>query len=268
MFCILSRTTALPCALLLVGCAHRFHGSGFVLAVNGSEVTISHRAIPGYMPAMAMPFNVSPKTNLAALAPGSRVAFELKAGKHSTQITRIRIDAGPAPDFPLPGVPKTFQVGEVVPDFELIDEQGKPARLSDSRGRLSLIEFIYTRCPLPDVCPRLSANFALLQRKFGREVALLSITIDPEHDTPAVLLEYAARWRADAGTWRFLTGDPPEIQRVAGMFGLVYFAEEGAITHTSVTALIGRDGRLLAQLAGSSYTARQLSDLVAAKIPE
>jgi len=256
------------CVGLLAGCAHRFHGSGIVLAVKGSTVTISHRSIPGYMPAMAMPFQVSPKTNLAALASGSRVTFELKVGKRSTLITRLRIDAGPAPDFQMPRVEKTIRVGEVVPDFELIDEHGKPVRLSESRGRLSLIEFIYTRCPLPDVCPRLSANFALLQRKFGNRVALLSVTIDPEHDTPAVLQEYAARWRADPGTWRFLTGDPREIQRVAGMFGLVYFAEEGAITHTSVTALIGRDGRLLAQLAGSSYTARQLSDLVAAKIPE
>lgn len=168
----------------------------------------------------------------------------------------------------MPRLAKAIHVGEVVPDFELIDERGRPARLSDSRGRLSLIEFIYTRCPLPDVCPRLSANFALLQRKFGREVALLSITIDPEHDTPAVLQEYATRWRADTGTWRFLTGDPLEISRVAGMFGLAYFSEEGSITHTAVTAVIGRNGRLVAQLEGSSYTARQLTDLVAGKIPE
>ncbi len=259
-----------PCTLLLASCARHIHGNGIVLAVNpsASEITISHRPIKDFMPAMSMPFKVSRQTDLASIAPGSHVAFELRVGKHATHITRLRIDAGPAPDFPLPRSANKIHVGERVPDFELIDEHGKPVRLSDFRGRLSLIEFIYTRCPLPDVCPRLSANFALLQKKFGHDIALLSITIDPEHDTPVVLQGYAVRWRANPDTWRFLTGDPLEIRRVAGIFGLVYFAEEGSITHTATTAVIGRDGRLLAQLEGSSYTVKQLIDLVAGNIPE
>ena len=254
----------MPCVLLLSSCAHHYHATGIVLAINhpSAEVTISHREIPKYMPAMSMPFHVSHAADLAPLQPGARVRFDLSVRKTSALITKLRVDAGPPPDFKVPQPEHTLVIGDAVPDFSLVDEQGRVTRLSDFRGRLTALEFIYTRCPLPDVCPRLSANFAMLQKKFGRDIALLSVTIDPEYDTSAVLREYARRWRADPAIWHFLTGDAGEVRKVAGNFGLVYFAEEGAITHTSSTALISPDGRLLAQLQGSSYTTRQLADLV------
>jgi len=213
---------------------------------------------------MAMPFRVSHAADLISVTPGTRVRFDLRVGKSSTRVTRLRIDSGPPPDFKIPKPEHAVALGEEVPDFSLVDEQGRPTRLSDFRGRLTVLEFIYTRCPLPDVCPRLSANFALLQKKFGRDLVLLSITIDPDHDTPEVLHEYAQRWRADPSIWHFLTGEPDQVRRVAGFFGLVYFAEEGAITHTSKTALIGVRGHLAGLLEGSSYTARELVDLVGA----
>jgi len=101
-----------------------------------------------------------------------------------------------------------------------------------------------------------------LGAEFGAKIAFVSITLDPEHDTPAVLTDYAQRWRADLGTWRFLTGAPDEIQKVAGHFGVVYWAEEGSITHTSSTAIVDREGRLAAVIEGSSFTSQQLIDLV------
>lgn len=264
MFCISSRIGLPACALFLASCARHYHATGIVLSVNrpNNEVTISHRAIPKYMPAMSMPFHVSHPDDLTPVAPGARVRFDLSVHKTSTRITKLRVDAGPPPDFEIPRPEHALAIGDTVPDFSLIDEQSRPTRFSDFRGRLTAIEFIYTRCPLPDVCPRLSANFALLQKKFGRDIVLLSVTIDPDHDTPEVLREYARRWRADPAIWHFLTGDAGAVRKVAGNFGLVYFAEEGAITHTSSTALIGPDGRLLAELQGSSYTAKQLQDLV------
>jgi protein SCO1/2 len=250
--------------VLLVGCAHHYHATGIVLAVDraASEVTISHREIPGYMPAMAMPFRASNPVELAPLAPGARVRFDLNVRRSQTRIGRVRIDSGPPPDFPTPKPEHAIAIGDEIPDFSLIDEQGRPAHLSDFRGKLTAIDFIYTRCPLPDVCPRLSANFALLQKTFGPRIVLLSITIDPEHDTPAVLREYATRWHFDSAIWHFLTGPPDAIRNVGGHFGLVYFAEEGAITHTSATALISPAGRLQARLEGSTYTTRQLTDLI------
>ncbi len=121
--------------------------------------------------------------------------------------------------------------------------------------------FIYTRCPLPDVCPRLSANFAYLNKRV-HDVALLSITIDPQFDTPAVLAEYARRYGSDGERWRFLTGSIEQIREVAGRFGLIYWPEDGSITHTVATGIIGRDGRLAALVEGSSYRPEQLRDLV------
>jgi protein SCO1/2 len=97
-------------------------------------------------------------------------------------------------------------------------------------------------------------------------MVLLSITLDPRYDTPAVLAEYAERWRADPRDWLFLTGSEEDVRRVAGQFGVVYWAEEGAITHTSSTAIIDRSGRLVALVEGSSFTSRQLMDLVQSKL--
>jgi len=91
---------------------------------------------------------------------------------------------------------------------------------------------------------------------------LLTITLDPRFDTPAVLAEYAERWRADPRQWFFLTGPEDDIRKVAGHFGVIFWPEEGAITHTSSTAIIGRDGRLAALVEGSSFTSQQLIDLV------
>jgi protein SCO1/2 len=270
MFCISSRRVlaASAAALLTTGCARHYHATGTVLAVNPAarSVTISHRAIPGYMPAMAMEFHATQAAELAPLTPGARVRFDLSVRKQSARITTIRRYAAPSPDFVVPAMPSKVSVGEQIPDFRLVDEQNRPTHLSDFSGRLTAIEFIYTRCPLPDVCPRLSANFAYLQKRFRGEMTLLSITIDPEHDTPQVLREYAHRWRADPDTWHFLTGAPDSIRRAAESFGLFYFAEEGSITHTSATALVGPDGRLIAIMEGSSYTVKELADLVGGNI--
>ena len=119
---------------------------------------------------------------------------------------------------------------------------------------------------MPEVCPRLAASFATLQRKFpdalGRDLMLVSITIDPQWDTPPVLADYAKLWRARDDGWRFLTGAPEAVKRAATAWGLVYWPEEGAIAHTSRTAIIGRDGRLLAMVEGSSYRTDQLTNLV------
>jgi protein SCO1/2 len=151
-----------------------------------------------------------------------------------------------------------------MPDFALTAQDGKKVRLSDYRGQLVAVDFIYTRCPLPDVCPRLSANFARLQKRLGTRVALLSITLDPEFDTPEVLTGYARRWEADPSIWRFLTGAPDDVRAVAGHFGVVYWPEENALTHTSSTALIDRAGKLAALVEGSAFTSQQLLDLVEA----
>jgi len=146
-----------------------------------------------------------------------------------------------------------------LPEFRLTDQAGREGARDDLRGRVVAINFIYTRCPLPDVCPRLSANFAVLAKKFAGRVLFLSVTVDPDYDTPAVLSEYARRWSADPATWHFLTGG---VGPLAAALGEVYWFDEGSIGHNSMTSIIGRDGKLAAVVEGAGYRVDQLGNLL------
>ncbi len=242
-----------------------------VLRVDASNQTIvvSHRDIEGYMPAMIMPFRVKSRAELSGLEPGARVGFQLAVTRHSAFARNIE-RRGTTVRTRLPSPQERLALGSSVPDFSLMDQSGRPIRLSDFRGKVVALDFIYTRCPLPDVCPRLSANFARLQRRFagqlGTGVVLFSITIDPQYDTPDVLSKYAKLWRADPAGWHFLTGSPEEIGRVAAGFGMLYWPEEGSMTHTSQTGIIARDGTLAAVIDGPAYAVSQLGDLIAAQL--
>ena len=234
-----------------------------VLKIDASRqtVTISHRAIPHYMEGMVMPFTVSDSHELENLAPGARITFRLDVTPKRTRISRIRRESTGIDDVPVPPPDNRLVVGDPIPAFELTDQNNHLVHLSDFIGRPIVLDFIYTRCPLPDVCPRLSANMARLQKRFGGQLPLLSITLDPQFDTPEVLADYARRWRADSRSWHFLTGPGDQIRAVAAKFGLVYWAEEGLITHTAVTAIIDSEGKLAALLEGSRFTSQQLLDL-------
>ena len=226
------------------------------------QMVVAHRPIDKYMPAMTMAFQVGRGVALEQLAPGTRVAFELKVGKHTSIVQKVQVLSS-LNDLKLPKTPlNKVLIGHKMAVFTLVDQSGKAVSLSDFRGKVVVVDFIYTRCPLPDVCPRLSANFASVSKKLrGRDVEFLSITIDPQYDTPAVLSEYARRWQA-GDSWRFLTGTPAQIQEVAGLFGLIYWPEEGSITHTVATAIIGRDGTLAARIDGAKYRPDELRALV------
>ena len=261
-------------ALLLSACARHYRVQGLVLEVNRNDNTmvVSHRAVPGYMDAMTMPFRVRSASELQSLKRGDQVEFELVVRKRASFAEKVRAETsaqvangGEAP-LPLPVPAEKLALGMPLPDFQLINQSAQHVRLSDFAGRVIAVNFIYTRCPLPEVCPRLSANFAHLQKRFRermkRDLVLLSITLDSQHDTPAVLAEYGKRWGARDG-WHFLTGDSSDIQRLASQLGLVYWPEEGLLTHTSQTGVISRDGRLSALIEGSSYEEDQLGDLIA-----
>lgn len=251
--------------------AKTFHAEGLVTKVDPARhsITISHRDIPGFMPAMEMPFNVDPKEKLQDIQPGAHVMFDVVVDKKQIRVRNIRVVQTP----PLPGngfAPKPstppLRAGETVPDFSLVAQDGSPLRLASLRGRVVLIDFIYTRCPLPEACPRLSANFAYLQRRLGSRIDLISITLDPKWDKPPVLEAYARRWAADTRTWHFATGQPDEIRHVAEEFGVRYWAEEDALAHSSSVGMITQDGKLAARVDGSGYPVRQLMDLVTSQL--
>lgn len=251
-----------------------------VLRVNPEQQTflVSHQPIARYMPAMTMPFHVKHLAEIAKITPGARVQFDLVVTRRASFARNLRASPVTAEGLveddgekiPLPPRPETLAPAAPVPDFALTDESGRPIHLSGLHGKIIAINFIYTRCPLPDVCPRLSANFARVQKRFqprlGKDLVLLSITIDPDYDTPEVLTKYAKIWKADPAGWHFLTGDAREIARVAGQFGMIYWPEEGLLTHTSQTAIVARDGRLAAIVEGSNYAVNQLGDLIASQL--
>jgi protein SCO1 len=263
--------------------AQRYPVLGLVLSVDRAHNTMvaSCNEIPGYMEAMTMPFTVRNAKELDGLRPGMLIDFTLVVEKNSSYPENIRAHVFRSGDTeplqaqslqvlqrisaPEPSM-KPLEVGETVPDFELIDQYRQIVRLSQFSGKVVAITFMYTKCPLPDYCFRLANNFGVLQRRFatrmGQDLVLLSITFDPIHDQPAVLAKYATTWKADRKGWRFLTGPPSEIERVCHMFNLNFWPEMGMITHTLHTVVIDRQGRVQANLEGNQFSAKQLGDLV------
>lgn len=246
--------------------ARTYSVDGIVVEVLGPEhaLVVSHRPIPGYMPAMTMRFPVADASDLSGINAGARVRFELSAGGSGAVVARkIRVVKAEA-EVSLPA--DRLRVGDEVPDFKFTDQSGRDVRLSDFRHRVLVMDFIYTRCPVADMCPRLSANFAAAQKRFAQtrphDVVLLSLTIDPLNDTPQVLSDYAKRWGADPHLWYFLTAPMQQMKIVAGKFGLVYWPDDDAITHNATTTVIDREGKVAAIVDGSNYRLGQLCDLI------
>jgi protein SCO1/2 len=248
---------------LVVG-AKTYPVDGIVVALDPAArtVLVSHRPIAGYMPAMTMPFRVANPSDLQGLYPGARVEFQLEIA-HDHSVVHNLHKSG-APDAAIPAPKEILAIGEPVGSFHLLDQDGRPLDETTLKDKVVAINFIYTRCPLPDVCPRLSASFAALQHHFAQQsdVLLLSVTVDPDFDTPAVLAAYARRWSAGPH-WRFLTGD---VDSLASRLGEVYWSDEGSIGHNSITTLIGRSGRIAARIDGSSWRIDQIEDLISREL--
>jgi protein SCO1 len=277
----------IPIAVMLAAAhaslaAQRHTASGMVISIDRPTQTIiiSHEIIQGYMDAMAMPFHVKDAASLKGLAPGEKVEFTLVVDKDSSWIEQLHAVEFWSPERDpeqahrlaliesIAGKSQGHQiaVGQPVPDFTLTGLDNRPTSLSRFSGKVVALNFVYTRCPLPDYCFRLSNNLAQLQKRFidrlGPDLILVTITFDPVRDTPAVMSNYAHIWNADVKSWHFLTGPLADVQRVCGMFGVAAWQDEGVLTHSLHTVVIDRNGRLAANIEGNSYTAKQLGDLV------
>jgi protein SCO1/2 len=269
-------------------CDQQFQASGLVLEVDKAHqtITVSHGSIPGFMDAMVMPFHVKDPKALDQVHPAMMVEFKLVVTKTSSYISDVRerkfesIEADPDQARRLKvldkalqaksGAAPTIQPGQVVPDFHLTNQSRHLLSLSQFDGKVVAITFIYTRCPLPDYCFRLTNNFGRLQKRFkekmGRDLVLLSITFDPTNDTPEVLAKYADVWKADTKGWSFLTGSLTDVKQVCGMFGMNFWQDEGVLTHSLHTIVLDRQRKLVANLEGNQFTANQLGDLVALEL--
>ncbi|MBI3302172.1 MAG: SCO family protein [Deltaproteobacteria bacterium] len=247
-----------------------FVGRGVVKEVLPQErqVVIAHEDIPGFMKAMTMGFEVKEDSLLEGIGKGEEVAFTIEKTKDSLYLTALApaqesAEALPRtePEAPTEAEGVIFPEPVPAPDFTLTDQGGHPVQLSSLRGRVVLLDFIYTTCPGP--CPILSRKFAQLQRQlgdsFGKEIVFLSITVDPQHDTPAVLKEYARRYQADTSGWKFLTGSTSEIINVTFQYGVDYYGESGGeINHLVATYIIDRVGNVVKMLKGPNHTVAEL----------
>ncbi|HKW19619.1 MAG TPA: SCO family protein [Terriglobales bacterium] len=259
-----------------------YSGRGLLLKVDQvhKTVLVSSDAIPGYMEAMTMLYSVRDTQELRHIAPGTLVDFTLVVGPHSSFVKGIHVHKyqGLEPD-PLtarrlrllnqvvnPSTTTAVRIGESVPDFTLIDQNRGEVTLSNFAGKVIVLNFIYTRCALPNFCFRSSNNLGLLQQRFrqrlGRDLVMLTVTFDPTHDDPVELAKYAATWKADSNNWHFLTGAAPDVRRVCELFGEEFFQDEGLMAHSLHTAIINRKGKLVANLEGNEFSAQQLGDLV------
>ena len=262
----------------------RYPVTGLILKIDRPHLTFvaSCSAISKYMEAMTMPFPVRDQKLLDGLEPSMQVDFTLVVEEDDSYAENIRVHSYQnLEQEPLlvrrlqlldnldktnPAM-STLALGQPVSDFALTDQTKRRITLSQFANKLVAITFIYTSCPLPNYCFRLSSNFGRLQKRFadqmGRDLVLLSITIDPVHDQPEVMAKYAETWKADPNSWHFLTGSLSEVKQVCRTFGVNYWPDEGTLTHSLHTVIIDRQGKLAANFEGNEFTAEQLGDFVA-----
>lgn len=259
---------ALACGTRATSSEQRYQIKGKVVNVDkrGAAVTVAHEAIPGYMDAMTMPFRLKDPSLLDVMVDGDRLQATLVVSGTSSWLEEVVVvHESPDPS----GVTTSLEPkpGDEVPDFALINQDGKRISLRQYRGRALLLTFIYTRCPLPDFCPLMTEHFGDIEQALAAEPALysnthlLSVTVDPEYDTPKVLRQYAVKEsHAHAGGsphafshWELATGSKEQVKSAAGYFGMQYWQEGDQIIHSLRTALIAPDGRLVKLYPGSEW---------------
>jgi protein SCO1/2 len=256
--------------LLAAGCArpaadaHKYSLQGRVLEVDegGARARVAHEDIPGFMPAMTMSFAVRDTAAGAELRPGDAIRAVLVVTDDESWLEQVKIVARglPVPEESAVVAHPEPQIGAQVPDVHLVDQDGQPLRLLDLRGSAVALTFIFTRCPLPDFCLRMSHHFAEIERLLAARpdlqaaTRLVSVSFDSEHDTPAVLSAYGRRYtKPPFRHWRFASGDPAEVRRLADFVGLEYQADQGSFIHNLRTIVIDPQGRLAALFQGNAW---------------
>jgi len=202
-----------------------------------------------------MPYRVKDPAVVQELQPGDKIAAEVVLGKDQSDywLEDVRItDESARGQAKPPAAPHMLMPGERVPDVALINQDGRTIHLSDFAGKALLVTFIYTRCPMPNFCPRLSSQFARIHDELKRnpedysKTHLLTISFDPKYDTPAVLRKYGLAYldgdQSGFSHWDFASTNPGDLARVAQAFGLQYEEEDNQISHNMSIVLIAPDG--------------------------
>lgn len=233
-------------------------------------ITIKHGDIPGLMPGMTMSYMVAEPKQIETLQPGDKITGDLVVSGSKARLEKIVL-VNKGDGKPSPGSSQRLpEKGDVVPNFALVNQDGKTIHLNDYRGKVLLVTFIYTRCPLPDYCPRLNEDFRQIQTLLREKpdalqhAAFLSISFDPEHDTPAVLKHYASLYKqtqpaASPANWQFAVPAAKDLPDLAYFFGLVYQPKDAQIIHSLSTTLIAPDGKIEHFYEGNEWTPTEVA---------
>jgi protein SCO1 len=249
--------------------APRYPLRGRVVSVDLAErkITLAHEEIPGFMPAMTMPFVVLEKEAvlLPNVAPGDEITASLVVPDSRYWIEDLVVVKKRTIDQSAPPRPEARepQPGDLLPDVSLVDQDGEAFHLSDYRGRALALTFVFTRCPFPDFCPLMMKNFAaaeaalLADERLRARTRLLTVSFDPGHDTPAVLRAWGGPYqksRPPFTHWTLATGSVEAISTLGGALSLDSVEEDGTFTHNLRTAVVDPEGRLLRLYHGNDWT--------------
>jgi len=254
--------------------AKRYALKGKIVAVDKAKkkANIAHDEVPGYMPAMTMDFPIKDDWVFDELSKDAEVRGDLVVDKDGFWLENIAIVAAPNPNqMPLPIKEDVVQIGKEVSDFTLTNQDGKRISFKDFRGKASAITFIYTKCPLPEYCIKMSTNFSDLARQLQNsdlkdKIRLLSVSFDTKTDTPKVLKDYGLAYlrgieNPDFTVWQLATGTDKEVKDIAGFFGLRYETDENDKTqfnHSLRTIVITPEGKVQKVFSGSDWTTNDL----------
>lgn len=236
----------------------------------GHQAVIKHEAIPGYMMAMTMPFTVKHPEEIKTLTPGDQITFRLNVTDSDDWIDEIQKTgtnvpaAAPMAAMKMPERFQELKIGDLLPDATLTNQSGGVIHLKDFRGQALGFTFFFTRCPLPTYCPRMNQNLEAVQAALRENPArtnwqLLSISFDPEFDTPQHLASYAQTYHPDPRHWNFATTSPQEIQRLAAVFDLMVLPNGGTITHNLRTVVVDASGRVQKIFTDNGWTPEEFT---------
>jgi protein SCO1/2 len=252
---------------------------GKVLSTDATQVMLDGEAVPGFMEPMVMAYKLKDPTVLSELHPGDRITAKVLADYNGDGYTHVLLDdivvtAQARPDYKPPVTYHVPTPGDAVPDFKLLNQSGRTLHLSQFKGKALLITFIYTRCPLADYCPRMSRNFADIDKSLAADPSLyasthlLSISFDPAYDTPAVLRSYGGAYtgnytREKFTHWDFAAPSEKDLPAVTQFFNVgITPGDDKTLTHSLSTVLIGKDGKVAAWFPTNDWKSAEVVDAI------
>ncbi len=245
-----------------------------VVPEDGQTLVIRHEAIPGFMPQMTMEFNVRNTNEVRGFQAGDAIAFRVRANQQESWIEDLKrigtneLTAPLAADPPSATLLHAAQLkpGDLLPDAELLTEDGRTIRFSDFAGQALAFTFIFTRCPMPDFCPRMNQNFSRARELLRNNPAapahwqFLSISFDPGFDKPGVLSGYAYSYRGkDAGGWLFAVAPTNVLDQIAPQLDFRFATSGASFFHNLRTVVIDSQRRIYRQFEGNKWTAEELA---------